>query len=73
MCDEDITTDAVFTMYNIGDEESASKWDYKSYNFDTLINDSSITIKTSMFAGGIGGATPWGVPMLYISIKWCAI
>ena len=63
-CDEDITTDAVFTMYNIGDEESASKWDYKSYNFDTLINDSSITIKTSMFAGGIGGATPWGVPML---------
>ena len=57
-------SDAIFTIYNIGDEESASKWTENTYDFSKLLNDNSITIKTSMFAGGMGGATPWGVPML---------
>ena len=62
-------SDAIFTMYNIGDEESASKWTENTYDFSKLLNDNSITIKTSMFAGGIGGATPWGVPMLLHETK----
>ncbi len=53
-------TDAVFTMYNIGDEESASKWTENTYDFSKLLNDSSITIKKSFGIGGIGGGTPWG-------------
>lgn len=62
--DEVETYDAVFTIYNIGDEENASKWTPETYDFSKLINDSSVTIKTSMFIGGMGGATPWGIPML---------
>ena len=58
------TTDAVFTIYNIGDEENANKWNEKTYDFTKLLNDNSITIKTSMYAGGFGGGTPWGIPML---------
>lgn len=58
------TTDAVFTIYNIGDEENANKWTEKTYDFTKLLNDNSITIKTSMYAGGFGGGTPWGMPML---------
>ena len=54
-------TDAVFTMYNIGDEENASKWTENTYNFNKLFNDSSITIKGTTGVGGIGGGTPWGV------------
>lgn len=57
-------SDAVFTMYNIGDEESTKNWGYENYDFNTLINDNSITIKTSVFAGGFGGGTPWGTPVL---------
>ncbi len=57
-------SDAVFTMYNVGDETNASKWTENTYNFSKLLNDNSITVKTSMFAGGMGGGTPWGVPML---------
>lgn len=54
---------AVFTMYNIGDEENASKWTENTYDFSKLLNDSSITVKKGMIAGGMGGATPWGVPL----------
>ena len=52
--------DAVFTMYNIGDEENANKWEPGTYDFNKLVNDSSVTVKTYGNAGGIGGATPWG-------------
>lgn len=58
------TTDAVFTIYNIGDEENANKWTEKTYDFTKLLDDNSVTIKTSMYAGGFGGGTPWGMPML---------
>lgn len=54
-------TDAVFTMYNLGDEESASKWNENTYDFNKLLNDTSITIKGTTGVGGIGGGTPWGV------------
>ena len=56
--------DAVFTIYNLGDEESANKWTENTYDFNKLLDDDSIVIKTSMFAGGFGGGTPWGIPML---------
>lgn len=52
--------DAVFTMYNIGDEESASKWTRDTFDFAKLLNDNSITIKKSNSFGGQGGGTPWG-------------
>lgn len=54
-------TDAVFTMYNIGDEENASKWTENTYDFSKLLNDTSITIKRTIGARGQGGGTPWGV------------
>ena len=53
-------TDAVFTMYNIGDEENASKWTRDTFDFAKLLNDSSITIKKSGSFGGQGAGTPWG-------------
>lgn len=56
-------TDAVFTMYNIGDEENASKWTTSTYDFSKLLNDSSITVNAYAFGGGMGSATLWGVPM----------
>ncbi len=56
--------DAVFTIYNLGDEENANKWTEKTYDFTKLLNDNSITIKTSIAAGGFGGGTPWGMIML---------
>lgn len=52
--------DAVFTIYNLGDEESASKWSRDTFDFAKLLNDSSITIKKSNSFGGQGGGTPWG-------------
>lgn len=52
--------DAVFTMYNIGDEENASKWTEDTFDFNKLINDSSITIKRGISITGQGGGTPWG-------------
>lgn len=55
--------DSIVQVYNVGDEESASKWtweSYKTYNYNSLINDNSITIKATMGAGGQGGGTPWG-------------
>lgn len=56
---------AVFTMYNLGDEENADKWDVDTYDFSKLLADNTITVKTSLASGGFGGATPWGV-MTYI-------
>lgn len=56
----EFVNDAVFTMYNIGDEESASKWTLDTYDFNKLLNDSSITIKKTIGVGGFGGGTPWG-------------
>lgn len=53
-------TDAVFTIYNLGDEESASKWSRDTFDFAKLLNDNSITIKKSNSFGGQGGGTPWG-------------
>lgn len=52
--------DAVFTMYNIGDEANANKWTRDTFDFAKLLNDSSITIKKSISFGGQGGGTPWG-------------
>lgn len=52
--------DAVFTIYNLDDEESANKWTKYTYDFDKLVNDSSITVKVSSSVGGQGGGTPWG-------------
>lgn len=51
---------AVFTIYNLGDEENASKWTRDTFDFAKLLNDSSITIKKSNSFGGQGGGTPWG-------------
>ncbi len=51
---------AVFTMYNLGDEENANKWSKNTFDFTKLLNDSSITIKKSTSLGGQGGGTPWG-------------
>lgn len=53
-------SDAVFTMYNIGDEENANKWTFDTFDFNKLLNDKSITIKKTYGLGGMGGATPWG-------------
>lgn len=53
--------DAVFTIYNIGDEESASKWTENTYNFSKLLNDNSIVLKKTDGYGGFGGGTPWGL------------
>ena len=52
--------DAVFTMYNLGDEESANKWSKNTFDFTKLLNDNSISIKKSTSLGGQGGGTPWG-------------
>lgn len=52
--------DAVFTMYNIGDEANADKWTRDTFDFAKLLNDNSITIKKSNSFGGQGGGTPWG-------------
>ncbi len=52
--------DAVFTMYNIGDEANANKWTRDTFDFAKLLNDNSITIKKSTSFGGQGGGTPWG-------------
>lgn len=53
-------TDAVFTVYNLGDEENANKWTRDTFDFAKLLNDSSITVKKSNSYGGQGGGTPWG-------------
>lgn len=53
----------IVQVYDIGDEESASKWtfeSYKTYDYNSLLNDKTITIKATMGAGGQGGGTPWG-------------
>ena len=52
--------DAVFTIYNIGDEENANKWTFDTFDFDKLLNDNSIMIKKIESYGGQGGGTPWG-------------
>lgn len=52
--------DAVFTIYNLGDEENASKWDLYTYDYDSLLNDDTITIMVTSGEGGFGGGTPWG-------------
>lgn len=52
--------DAVFTIYNLGDEENANKWTRDTFDFAKLLNDSSITVKKSNSYGGQGGGTPWG-------------
>lgn len=52
--------DAVFTIYNLGDEKNASKWSRDTFDFTKLLNDSSITIKKSNSFGGQGAGTPWG-------------
>lgn len=49
--------DAVFTMYNIGDEESLSKWTENTYDFSKLLNDNSIVLKKTVGSGGF----TWGV------------
>ena len=56
---------AVFTMYNIGDQENADKWNTNTYDFSKLIADDTITVKTTLASGGFGGGTPWGV-MMYV-------
>lgn len=52
--------DAVFTIYNLGDEEGANKWTRDTFDFGKLLSDRSITIKKSNSFGGQGGGTPWG-------------
>lgn len=52
--------DAVFTIYNLGDEEGANKWTRDTFDFGKLLSDRSITITKSNSFGGQGGGTPWG-------------
>ena len=52
--------DAVFTVYDLDDEENANKWTFDTFDFNKLLNDSSITVKKSDIRGGQGGGTPCG-------------
>lgn len=55
-----IGEEGVFTIYNIGDIEGASKWTIDTFDFNAFVNDSSITVKKTLGAEGTGGGTPWG-------------
>ncbi|MDR0912334.1 MAG: hypothetical protein LBM96_07030 [Methanobrevibacter sp.] len=53
--------DAVFTMYNIDDENGFNEWTPDTYDFNKLLNDSSITTKKRIASGLWWGSTPWGL------------
>lgn len=43
--------DAVYNTYDINDK-NIDKWDYDTFNYNTLLNDNSITVKAAVGEGG---------------------
>lgn len=49
--------DAVFTVFSF-DDKNAEKWDYDNYDYNTLLNDSSIKVRATVGEGGTSVAMP---------------
>jgi len=44
-------TDAVYNVYSI-DDENISKWNYDTYDYNNLLSDKTITVKSAVAEGG---------------------